>query len=89
MGEGEGEGEGKGEGKAKGEDMGEGEGKGEGKGEGMDKAEGKGEGEGKCLDLIKKYWGKKTSVKSSVVVPFKISSDGGKRISFSHENVRN
>ncbi len=36
----------------------------------MGKGEGKGEGE--CLDLIKKYRGKKTRVKCSVVVPFKL-----------------
>ncbi len=63
-------GKGEGEGKAKGKDKGEGEGKAEGKGKGESEGEGKGEGE--CLDLIKKYQGKKTRVKCSVVVPSKL-----------------
>jgi hypothetical protein len=71
-----GEGKGKGKGKAKGEDKGKckGEGKAEGKGEGKGEggSKGEGEGEGECLDLIKKYQGKKTRVKCSVVVPSKL-----------------
>ena len=70
-----------------------GKGKGEGKAKGKDKGEGKGEGEGKgkgeCLDLIKKYWGKKLELSVECSRTIQISSDGAKRISFSHENVRN
>ncbi len=65
-------GEGEGEGRAKGEGEGKAEGKGEGEGEGEGKGEGEGEGKGKCLDLIKKYRGKKTRVKCSVVIPSKL-----------------